>query len=151
MLDKSNLQGLCPLTLSGLCPEPSKGASPFANPFYRSPLGRRKKPCFSLFGNSFWGGHATRGKGYAWAETFLLNAASGYKIFSAHPFPLQGGSLIVFGHDGAVGKGFCRLRRQVRFPLHHAGGGSGGHTAPSVTPSFVSVLGVLFDLSKRPL
>ena len=130
MLDKSNLQGLCPLTPSGLRPEPHQRSKPLWKPLLRSPLGRRKKPCFSLFGNSFWGGHATRGKGYAWAEKFLLNAASGYKIFSAHPFPLQGGSLIIFGLWGAVVWGFCRLR-QVRHTLHTAGGGGGGHTAPT--------------------
>ena len=115
----------------------------------RSPLGRRKKPCFSLFGNSFLGGHATRGKGYAWAEKFLLNAASGYKIFSAHPFPLQCGSLIVFGHDGAVGKGFCRLR-QVRFPLHHAGGGLGGIPPPALPPLCFCSRGTFRHLETPP-
>ena len=79
MLHKSPCDGVSPHPSAGLRPTPSR-ASPLWKPFYRSPLGRGAgRSCPVGPDQDF--GDATRGKGFAWAEKFLLNAASGCKIF----------------------------------------------------------------------
>ena len=133
MLDKPNLQGLCPLTPSGLCPEPSKGASPFANPFYRSPLGRRKKPCFSLFDNSFLGSSRVKGKGFARMKKFLLNARSSLQNFFHSPLTLQSNHPDNFRAVWGCSVGVLPLAAGSPHAPHSWQGVWGGIPPPSVT------------------